>query len=309
MTFRSCTSLATGVAIASLIGGAWPTPVGAQAQVSPSAAQINSLAEAAANGDAAAQYEYGQLHVSGAGGIAVDYEAAVEWYRLAAEQDHVPAILSLSTLLLQRDPTESVRLVLRAAELGSPDAQWRAGQVYSGRIFVPLAGVDLDRDLALGWFDRAAQQGYPLAQEALGDLYTDSDDPSLYGEAFELYQQAAAGGAAWSALRVGMMYAIGEGVEESEASAFGWFARVGSEYELNPDRFSAADLDVLGGLQAYYGIDFLGGDVERDLAAASEAFTVAVGSMEGQLFQPFLHPSLGRTAQRLLVKLQDQPTP
>jgi TPR repeat protein len=300
-------TIALSVVLALISGGAWPGTAGAQD--SPSTAQSDALAEAAARGNAAAQYEYGHLYETGAEGITTDYEVAADWYRLAAEQDHLAAILALSTLLLQRDPPESIRLVLRAAELGSPEAQWRAGQVYSGRIFVPLVGVNLDREIALQWFERAVQQGHHLAQEALADLYTDSDDPSLYQEAFTLYQQAADGGAAWAALRLGIMYTIGEGVEENEAAAFGWFARLGSEYELNPDRFSAADLDVLGGLQSYYGLNFLGGDIERDLSAAREAFTIATQSMNAQLFQPFLHASFGRTAERILEKLETASAP
>ena len=307
MNARSLALVIGSVVVPSVAVAASPYP--AQAQDSLSRAQIDALAEAAASGDPEAQYEYGRLYSVGAQGITVDYETAAEWYRLAAAQDHLAATLSLSTMLLQRDPPESIRLVLRAAELGSPEAQWRAGQVYSGRIYLPLAGLDLNRELALDWFKRAVEQGHHPAEEALADLYTDSDESSLYGAALGLYRQAADGGAGWGALRVGMMYSIGEGVEENEAAAIGWFSRLGSESQLNPDRFSPADLDVLGGLQAYYGLDFLGGDVERDLDAATEAFTAAVQSMEGQPFQPFIHASFGRTAQRILGRLQNEPSP
>jgi len=307
MNARSLALVIGSAAITSVAGAAWPLP--AQTQESLSTAQIDQLAEAAASGDPEAQYEYGRLYSVGAQDITVDYEAAAEWYRLAAAQDHLGATLSLSTMLLQRDPPEAIRLVLRAAELGSSEAQWRAGQIYSRRIFVPLAGLDLNRELALDWFKRAVEQGHHLAEEALADLYTDSDESSLYGAALDLYLKAAAGGAGWAALRLGMMYSIGEGVEENDAAAFGWFSRLGSEFQLNPDRFSPADLEVLGGLQDYYGLDFLGGDIERDLGAATEALTSAVQLMEGQLFQPFVHASFGRTAQRILGRLQNELTP
>lgn len=292
------------VLLACLSFGIFPHP--ASAQTDPPSPRVDSLAAVADQGDADAQYEYGRLFEVGADGIAMDYGTAMEWYARAAEQNHIPAMLSLSTMLLGSDPTEAMRLVLRAAELGSAEAQWRGGQVYSGRIFLPLSGIDQDREVALRWFELAADQGYHPAAEALADLYTDTDDPSYYAEAIELYRRAAeSGGSAWAVLRLGMLHAIGEGVEESDSAARGWFSKLGLGFDLDPDLFSDADLEALGGLQAYYGLDFLSGEAEPDPVLAIESFERALEPVEGLFGRPFVHSSFLRTSQGMLRKLEN----
>lgn len=297
--------LLTGSILASSVAyGLWPHSASAQAGLSY--ARTDSLAAAADRGDAEAQYEYGQLYEVGEDGMPVDYEIALEWYERAAEQDHIPAMLSLSTMLLGTEPAEAMRLMVKAAEFGSAEAQWRAGQVYAGRIFLPLAGLGLDREAALRWFTLGAEQGHHPSEEALADLYTDTEDAGRYDESIELYRRAAdSGGSAWAVLRLGMIYAVGEGVAESDTTAWEWFSKLGSNYALDPDLFSNADLDVLGGLQAYYGLNFIGGDAEPDPAEAIESFDSAMRSIEEVLSRPFIHSSFLRTSRRMLQKLQN----
>jgi len=281
-------------------------PQSASAQTDPPTPRVDSLAAAADRGDADAQYEYGRLFEVGADGIAIDYGTAMEWYARAAEQDYIPAMLSRSTMLLGTDPNEAMRIVLRAAELGSSEAQWRGGQVYSGRIFLPLLGIDQDHEVARRWFGLAADQGHHPSAEALADLYTDTDDPTYYGEAIELYRGAAdSGGSAWAVLRLGMIHAIGEGVEESDSAAREWFSKLGSEFDLDSDRFSDLELEALGGLQAYYGLDFLRGEAEPDPALAVESFKRALEPVEGPFGRPFIHSSLLRTSEGMLRKLEN----
>ena len=292
------------VLVAYLVFGSCPHP--ASAQTDPLSPSVDSLAAAADRGEADAQYEYGRLFEVGADGIAIDYGIAIEWYARAAEQDHIPAMLSLSTMRLGPDPTEAMRIVLRAAELGSAEAQWRGGQVYSGRIFLPLSGIDQDREVALRLFRLAADQGHSPAAEALADLYTDTDDPSDYAEAIELYRRAAdSGGSAWAVLRLGMIHAIGEGVEESDGAARAWFSKLGSGFDLDPDRFSDLELETLGGFQAYYGLDFLSGEAEPDPALAIESFERALEPVDELMSRPFIHSSFPRTSQGMLRKLEN----
>jgi hypothetical protein len=288
----------------SLAAGIWPPP--ASAQAGASSARIDSLAAVADRGDADAQYEYGRLHEVGAGDIPIDYQISMEWYSRAAEQDHIPAMLSLSTLLLGSNPGEAMRVVLRAAEIGAAEAQWRAGQVYAGRIVLPLAGINQDQEAARRWFALGAAQGHHPSEEALADLYTNTDERALYSESVELYRRAAiGGGSAWAVLRLGMIHALGEGVEENDDDAREWFSQLGSEYDLDPDSFSNAELDVLGGLQAYYGLDFLSGNAPRDPVAAREAFGQALESVQEDLFRPFIHPSFQRISEGMLEKLHN----
>ena len=293
-----------GVLVSYLAFGFCPHP--ANAQTDPPSPRVDALAAAADRGDADAQYEYGRLFQVGADGLAIDYGTATEWYARAADQDHIQAMLSLSTMLLGPDPTEAMRVVLRAAELGSAEAQWRGGQVYSGRIFLPLSGIDQDREVALRWFQLAADQGYHPAAEALADLYTDTDDPSNYAEAIELYRRAAdSGGSAWAVLRLGMIYAIGEGVDESDSAAREWFSKLGLGFELDPDVFSDLELEALGGLQAYYGLDFVSGEAEPDPALAIESFERSLEPVEELFGRPPIHSSFLRTSRGMLRKLEN----
>lgn len=141
---------------------------------------------------------------------------------------------------------------------------------------------------------------------ALADLYTDTDDPSYYAEAIELYRRAAdPGGSAWAVLRLGMMHAIGEGVEESDSAARGWFSKLGLGFDLNPGFFSDLELEALGGLQAYYGLDFLRGEAEPDPALAIESFERALEPVEGLISRPFVHSSFPRTSEGMLRKLEN----
>jgi Sel1 repeat len=263
--------------------------------------RADSVAAAAEAGDANAQFEYAMLYQTGAEGLHVNYNAAADWFRRAAEQGHVDAMLSLSTLLLNVDPSATMDWVRRAAELGSPEAQWRAGQVLSGR--VPLGGVQTNQDEAMDWYRRAADQRYAGAEEALADTYTEQDDPSRYADALDLYRRAQEDGpSAWAVLRLGMMYAAGEGVEADDQTARQWLSLLGSEVQLNPDYFNDEDLEVLGGLQSFYGLDFTGGSAEPNAAVAAESFRLALESAE-----TLIHPSFARTAQALLQKLPPQP--
>ena len=81
--------------------------------------------------DANAQYELAYAFDYGTG-VAEDHEAAMGWYRKAAEQGH-------------------------------PAAQCRLG----GKYFYGC-GVELDRAVAAEWYRKAAEQGHPEAQERLG---------------------------------------------------------------------------------------------------------------------------------------------
>jgi TPR repeat protein len=260
----------------------------------------DSLRVAAETGDASAQYQYGALFVFGREGVGQNYDAALEWFGRAAEQDHTGAMLAMSTMYFGSDPSAAYVWLLRAAELGAPEAQWRLSQVLSGR--APLSGIATDRQAADRWLALAIAQGHEIATVWLADSRTASEDLAGYAEAAELYRQAAEReDNAWAALRLGMMYATGEGLPLDDDAAAEWFARLGTDFELDAGAFSNGDLEVLGGFQLYYGIDFTGGDLERDLQGAAEAFRIALGTPPALL----LHPSFVRASRLMLERLSN----
>lgn len=260
----------------------------------------DSLRAAAESGDASAQYQYGALFVLGREGVGQNYDAALEWLGRAAEQDHTGAMLAMSTILFGSDPTRAFDWLLRAGELGAAEAQWRLSQVLSGR--APLSGIATDREAADRWLALAIAQNHIIAIVWLADFRTESEDPVGYAEAAALYRQAAdLGGSvsAWAALRLGMMYAMGEGVPLDDAAAVEWFSRLGSDLELDPEVFRNEDLEVLGGFQWYYGIDFVRGELEPDPEASAEAFRIAAETPPAFL----VHPSFARASRVMLERL------
>jgi hypothetical protein len=276
------------------------SPASAAPQGNVPSPLADSLRAAAESGDVSAQYQYGTLFVFGREGVGRNYESAIEWLGRAAEQDHAGAMLAISTLLFGSDPTRAYSWLLRAGELGDAEAQWRLSQVLSGR--APLSGIATDREAGDRWLAQAIAQNHVIAMVWLADFRTESDDPVGYPEAAELYRRAAdldARDSAWAALRLGMMYAMGEGVAHDDAAAVQWFSRLGTELELDPDLFRNEDLEVLGGFQWYYGVDFMGGVLERDLEAAEEAFRIAAASPTIL----FVHPSFIRASAVMLERL------
>ena len=108
---------------------------------------FNEFCPIAEQGDAEAQYNFGQLYREQEG----DYQQAIKWYRLSAEQ-------------------------------GFADAQYNLGMLYNKGI-----GVLQDYSEALRWYKLAAEQGFADAQNNLGAMYKNGwGVPQDYSEAIRL---------------------------------------------------------------------------------------------------------------------------
>jgi uncharacterized protein len=141
----------------------------------------------AKQGDAAAQYNLGQMYRKGQG-VPQDDKTAVKWYRLAAEQ-------------------------------GDADAQFNLGVMYDeGR------GVPQDHKTAVKWYRLAAEQGDAFAQYNLGLMYEDGTGvPQDDKTAVRWYRLAAEQGDADAQFNLGVMYGKGEGVIQDDVMAHMWF--------------------------------------------------------------------------------------
>jgi localization factor PodJL len=143
-----------------------------------------------------------------------------------------------------------------AAAAGNPAAEYEIGLRYAeGR------GVTLDQDLAVRWFERAAQQGIAPALYRLGSLYEKGqgvkkdlnkartlylqaadkgnakavhnlavlyaegiDGKPDYRTASQWFRKAADRGVADSQYNLGILYARGIGVDQNLAESYKWFA-------------------------------------------------------------------------------------
>ena len=102
-----------------------------------------------------------------------NYTEGVRWLRKAAEQGHAKAQFSLGItyqrgLGVEENSSEAVKWWLKAAELGDAKAQFYAGHAYEEGF-----GIGKDVAEAMRWYRKAAEQGHEGAREkvesGLGD--------------------------------------------------------------------------------------------------------------------------------------------
>ena len=168
------------------------------------------LQNAAASGDAEAQFRLGLLYRNGDNGVTKDDAEAATWYRKAAEQGYAKAQLTLGYMLAEglgvaKNDAEAVSWYRKAAGRGDVHAQYYLGlMIYSGR------GMPKDETEAVSWFRRAADQGDVDAQTMYGmALESGHGVPKDETEAANWYRRAAAQGDATARERLDGMTAPG----------------------------------------------------------------------------------------------------
>ena len=139
------------------------------------------------SGPTDAQLDLGVLHFHGLG-MPKDLEAAVAWFRMAAEQRNVLAEFNL------------------------------------GRCYARGSGVEQSLVTAAHWFRLAAAQGHGSSQVELGEMYATGSRRRAIGQAGGvLVQLAADAGLARGQFNLGVFYASGRGVTQSDAKAIRWY--------------------------------------------------------------------------------------
>jgi hypothetical protein len=152
----------TGTAIASeqaLDGqatGASDTRSARQNRRRPTEAEFDELTAAAQGGDAKAQYNLGMLYHNGGGKAHPrDYEQAMKWLRLSADQGNVEAEDRVGLMYylgegVPQDYLEAVRWYKAAANKGNAHAQWQLVDMYQKGIGVPQDLAESKRWARLG---------------------------------------------------------------------------------------------------------------------------------------------------------------
>ena len=192
----------------------------------PSAARARSWQEAAARGDAGAQFNAGMCFYRG-WHCGEDEKKAVAWWRKAAAQGLAQAQCNLGdcheggSLGVARDAALAVEWHAKAAAQGLAHAQFALGVRYeTGK------GVAQDAARAVEWYARAAAQGDAKAQYNLGRCHALgiglAQDAAL---AVQWYAKAAAQGDAAAQYYLGVCYESGEGVAQDAALAAKWCAK------------------------------------------------------------------------------------
>ncbi len=194
-----------------------------------SASDIDSLRQAAEQGDVKSQYNLGAAYATGEG-VPEDDREAVKWFRMAAEQGDPEAQGNLGFMYangmgVPEDNREAVKRYRMAAEQGNAIAQFNLGAAYANG-----TGVPKDDREAAKWYRMAAEQGLANAQDNLGFMYaTGTGVPENDREAVKWFRMAAEQGLANAQFNLGFAYATGMGVPEDNREAVKWYRMVAEQ--------------------------------------------------------------------------------
>ncbi len=162
-------------------------PVEQASIVVPAGIEPQSMADAAAAGDANALFEIGARFSDGRG-VSADPGEAAKWYKLAADRGLAPA-------------------------------QYRIGNLLE-------KGTGVDRNLgeAISYYRQAAQAGNASAMHNLAVLFASgaAGQPD-YAAAVEWFRKASELGVADSQFNLAILYARGNGVKQDLEESYKWF--------------------------------------------------------------------------------------
>lgn len=158
-------------------------------------------------GEPHALWRYGQMLMTGVGGIPVDKVKGVAWLRMAAATEVVEAQISLGDAYANGEGTsrnlQKARLwYQRATEKNSAIAMVRLAKIY-----LNMAETPEDYQQALAWLEKAVGQGDTEAKVLAGRLYASGNAGQRdQQKALELLQSAAKDGDADAIAQIGQLY-------------------------------------------------------------------------------------------------------
>jgi localization factor PodJL len=193
-------------------------PGAARAEMPPPEAGPQALREAAARGDAKAQFIIASRYLDGQS-VAQDLPKAAYWYQQAASRGLAPAQYRLATLFergkgVPQDVATALLWYERAAEGGNLKAMHNAAVIAAGN----QAGTP-NYDKAFKWFLAAAEQGLQDSQFNLAVLFERGLGTAVdKQEAFFWYTLAAKQGDSDAAKRAETLAKAMSGTEAAAAS-------------------------------------------------------------------------------------------
>lgn len=131
---------------------------------------INITVKLANEGNIGAQSLLGNLYYTGKGGMEINYQEALRWFKLSAEQGSANSLFSLGQIYssgngVSIDYQKAAMYYMMSAKQGHILSQTALGEIYySGR------GVPKDYILSYMWLNLASANNFPLAQELLENV-------------------------------------------------------------------------------------------------------------------------------------------
>lgn len=107
-----------------------------------------------------AKVNLGEIYREGGHGLEQDYDEALHWYQLGINDAPYRAYNSLASLYIdQENYKEAYKYLIKAADLGNPEAEYNLGVMYNSGIV-----VEVNKEKAKYWYKKAAAQGWADAQ-------------------------------------------------------------------------------------------------------------------------------------------------
>ncbi|MBN9488908.1 MAG: COX15/CtaA family protein [Alphaproteobacteria bacterium] len=148
----------------------------------------------------------------------------IEQLRAQAEAHNLLAMAELSRRLIlgvgvAKDPQAGAGWMLRAAELGSPEAAFNVGVMYESGFVVERSSTR-----AADWYRRASDKGLPVAEHNLALMLREGKGVARDGgEAVRLLLAAAHQGMTASMFALGDIYEQGDAAPKDNATAVAWY--------------------------------------------------------------------------------------
>jgi hypothetical protein len=130
-----------------------------------------------------------------------------------------------------------------AAYRTAAEADGAYGQFMLANMYLAGEGIKRDPQQYLHWMRRSAENGYPPANYLMGRAYLPSDATT----AVRYFEAAARDEHGVSMHMLGLMYASGTGVEQSDLEALRWFRLAKAQGVRVDQRFLS-----VSGIQAYH---------------------------------------------------------
>ena len=122
-------------------------------------------------------------------------------------------------------PAEAIKLLLKKAQKGDANAQFKVGIMYHEG-----EGVEQNYQKALKWLKLSAEQKYPEAQFKLGQIHRKGRGvPRDYKQALEWYELAANQGHPKAQFNLGVMYDQEQGLPHNIVGAHKWYSLAGEQ--------------------------------------------------------------------------------
>ncbi len=171
-------------------------------------------------------------------GLADEADTAADTQRADIATDAYRAGLDA---YMNGDYKQALKILTPLAEDGNSEAQKMLGIIYDyGH------GVRANKDKAMQWYLRAANQGHPVVQYQVGAKYYRGDGVEQdIGEAASWWELAANGGDAEAQFNLGLLYFRGLDVEQNDARAADFF-RKAAEQGHSYAQYSLAVVYALG---------------------------------------------------------------